>query len=100
MNLEFALLDFILIIPGAVGSLVSGFLICRKTSWGFIRYRWVIAKWIATLSAILVGTVLLGPWQMQMVKLSGQLESQFDRAGEYDLLRLLFTLTAPFKSWY
>jgi uncharacterized membrane protein len=35
LNQNFALLDFALIIPGAVGSLVTGFWICRTTNWGF-----------------------------------------------------------------
>ncbi|MCL4561611.1 MAG: hypothetical protein M1281_13485 [Chloroflexi bacterium] len=55
-NQNFALLDYALIIPGAVGSLVTGFWICETTNWGFTRYRWVIAKWVGTLSGILIGT--------------------------------------------
>ena len=71
----FSILDFALIIPGAVGSLLTGFWICKTTSWGFTRYRWVIVKWIGTLCGILVGSAMLGPWQMQMSKLSSQLET-------------------------
>ncbi|HLO29552.1 MAG TPA: hypothetical protein VK249_10480, partial [Anaerolineales bacterium] len=52
----------------------------------------IIVKAILTFSAILVGTVLLGPWQMQMVKLSGQLENTVRMDASYDLIRSLFTL--------
>ena len=38
-----------IIIPAATGSLLTGFLESRLTNWGFIRYRWVIVKWAATL---------------------------------------------------
>ncbi len=61
----------------------GGYWICKKTSWGFTRYRWVIAKWIGTLLGILSGTGLLGPWQMQMVKLSNQLESALVFASKF-----------------
>lgn len=95
LNRNFSVLDFALIIPGALGSSLTGFLICKTTSWGFTRYRWIITKWILTINAILVGTILLGPWQMQMVKLSGQLENALATNAlylSYDLIRFLFTL--------
>lgn len=92
LNHNFSILDFALIIPGAVGSLLTGFWICKTTNWGFTRYRWVIVKWIGTLCGILVGSALLGPWQMQMVNLSSQLETASITGSPYDLIRLLFTL--------
>jgi hypothetical protein len=76
---------------------LTGFLICKTTSWGFTRYRWVIAKWIGTLSGILVGSALLGPWQMQMVELSSQPESNFVTGASYGLMRTLFTLVGSLQ---
>ena len=92
LNQNFSILDFALIIPGAMGSLLTGFWICKTINWGFVRYRWVIAKWIGTLCGILVGTILLGPWQMQMVKLSSQLETTLVTGPSYELIRIVFTL--------
>ncbi len=92
LNQEFAILDFALIIPGAVGSLLTGFVICKTTSWGFLRYRWVIAKWAGTLFGILVGSALLGPWQLQMVSLSKQLEDFLEAGSPYHPIRFFFTL--------
>ena len=94
LNSNFALIDFVLIIPGAMGSLLTGFWMCKTTNWGFTRYRWVIAKWIVTLSGILIGTALLGPWQMQMVKLSSLMENALDASPSYGLIRTLFTLVS------
>ncbi len=91
LNLDLALLDATLIIPGAIGSLLTGLAICRTTSWGFFRYRWVIAKWVGSLSGILLGSALLGPWQIQLVNLSGELGSGPITGGPYDLIRLQFT---------
>ncbi len=93
LNLSLTLLDFALIIPGAVGSLLTGFFICKTTSWHFVRYRWVIVKWIGAVSAILAGAVLLGPWQIKMLNLSGELTSTPVAGGPYDVIRLLFTVT-------
>lgn len=95
LNQSFSILDFGLIIPGALGSLCTGFLICRTTRWGFTRYRWIIVKWILTITAIVIGTAFLGPWQLQLVKLSGQLQNTLvpsGLSGSYDSTRFLFTL--------
>jgi len=97
LNLDFSILDFALIIPGALGSLLTGFWICKTTNWGFTRYRWVIAKWIGTLSGILVGSALLGPWQIQMVRLSSQPEDALVNGYSYGLIRTLFTLVGSLQ---
>jgi hypothetical protein len=92
LNLDFASVVRILIIPGAWGSLLTGFLICKTTSWGFTRYRWVVAKWISTLSGILVGAALLGGSLIQMVKISNQPAGDLLNDAAYDLPRILFTV--------
>ncbi len=86
LNENFSILDFALIIPGAMGSAATGFVMCKKTSWGFTRYWWIITKGLVTIAAILVGTALLGPWQMKLVELSGQRGN-----ASYGLIRVLFT---------
>jgi len=97
LNLNFSLLDYALIIPGAVGSLLTGFWICKRTNWGFLRYWWVIVKWISTLSGIVVGSALLGPWQMQMVKLSNLLVLSPAASLAYGQIRILFTLVGALQ---
>ena len=52
--------DFV-IIPGALGCLLSGLLISLFTPWGFFRHRWVAVKWILTVACIIFGTFYLGP---------------------------------------
>ncbi|MDR0882717.1 MAG: hypothetical protein LBP55_09295 [Candidatus Adiutrix sp.] len=53
--------DDLIIIPGAMGCLVSGLLISWLTPWGFFKHRWVLVKWILTVGCILFGTFILGP---------------------------------------
>lgn len=97
LNQSFSLLDLVLIIPGALGSALTGFIICRTTSWGFLRYRWIIVKGVLTIGAILVGTALLGPWQIRMVTLSTQPENELIIGGSYDLIRALFMLVGSIQ---
>lgn len=53
--------DDYLIIPGAIGCLLSGFLISLFTPWGFFKHRWVAVKWVLTVACIIFGTFYLGP---------------------------------------
>ncbi len=97
LNVELAALDASLIIPGAAGSLLTGTLMCATTSWRFIRYRWIIAKWIGTLGGIALGTVLLGPWQIQMVNLAGELSGPPVAGDPYAVIRLPCTVVGFFQ---
>jgi hypothetical protein len=67
------LLDFFVIIPACFGSLFTGLAFMRFTPWGFLRYRWVIVKWVSTVTMIAFGALCLGPWIMSMARLAGQL---------------------------
>jgi uncharacterized membrane protein len=56
------LLDDYIIIPAAMGSLITGLLFSLFTNWGFFKFKWVTFKWITTVAQILFGTFFLGPW--------------------------------------
>ncbi len=62
-----------IIIPGAMGCLVSGLLISWLTPWGFFKHRWVAVKWVLTVALILFGTFYLGPRVNGQPPLSGSL---------------------------
>ena len=59
-------LDDCLIIPSAFGSLFTGLGLSLWTNWGFFVYRWVLYKWVATVSMILFGAAFLGRWINEM----------------------------------
>ncbi len=63
----------IVVIPGAFGCLITGFLFSIFSNWGFFKHGWMIFKWIVTIVAILFGTFFLGPWERAMMHLSGTL---------------------------
>ena len=56
------LLDDYIVIPAAIGSLLTGGLLSWLTTWGFTKYYWVIVKWLLTIALIVFGTFWLYPW--------------------------------------
>lgn len=91
LNQNFSILDFGCIIAAAMGSALTGFVMCKKTSWGFTRYRWIITKEVLTITLILIGTACLGPWPMKMVGLSEQPGNSLIGSAPYNMIRILFT---------
>jgi hypothetical protein len=72
-------LDDCLIIPSAFGSLFTGLFLSWFTNWGFFVYRWVLWKWIATVSMILMGAAFLGRWINEMaLRAAGGLDAWRD----------------------
>ena len=63
----------IVVIPGAVGSLLTGLLYSLFSNWGFFKHNWLTFKWIVTVTAIVFGTFFLGPWETAMMEISGKI---------------------------
>ncbi len=61
-DLAMKLIDDFVVIPAAIGTLITGLLYSIFTKWGFFKHTWVIVKWAITLIAIIMGTFFLGPW--------------------------------------
>jgi uncharacterized membrane protein len=61
----------LIVIPGALGCLITGLVYSIFSNWGFFKHNWIIFKWIITVSAILFGTFFLGPWETAMMEISG-----------------------------
>ncbi|MFC1579603.1 hypothetical protein ACFL4N_01680 [Thermodesulfobacteriota bacterium] len=55
-------IDDFIIIPGAIGSLVTGLLYSLFTNWGWFKNNWITVKWIINVGGIIFGTFWLGPW--------------------------------------
>ncbi|NEQ23962.1 MAG: hypothetical protein F6K28_33500 [Microcoleus sp. SIO2G3] len=70
INSILKLLDDFIIIPSAGLSLLTGGLLSWLTIWGFVKFYWVIVKWVATVTLIVVGTIWLGPWVNAMTSIS------------------------------
>ncbi len=70
LNYLVDLIDMKILVPSAVLSLVTGLIYSLGTNWGFFKYRWLVFKWIVTVSIIVLGTIFTGPWIEEMVELS------------------------------
>ena len=66
------LLDDWIVIPSAIGSVVTATFLCWMTNYGFTKFYWVITKWILTTGLIVFGTFWLFPWGNTAEKLSAQ----------------------------
>jgi len=66
------LLDDWIVIPSAIGSVVTATFLCWGTNYGFTKFYWVITKWVLTTGLIIFGTFWLFPWGNTAEKLSGQ----------------------------
>lgn len=54
-------IDMRILVPGAVGCLLTGVIYGAFTSWGFFRHRWLTVKWALTLIMMIFGTFYMGP---------------------------------------
>jgi hypothetical protein len=70
VNACLKLIDDFIIIPSALGILLTGLLISLLTNWGFFKFHWVAVKWIVAVSLVVFGTFWLGPWLNGMVAIS------------------------------
>ncbi|CCO22615.1 hypothetical protein [Maridesulfovibrio hydrothermalis] len=65
------IIDQYVVTSGALGCLMTGFIFAWKTSWGFFKFKWIIAKWTINVGFILFGFFFYMPWLERMSQLSG-----------------------------
>ncbi|MGE4319170.1 MAG: hypothetical protein AB7E96_09755 [Deferribacterales bacterium] len=114
VNLSMHFIDnMLVIIVGAVGCLVTGLVYSVFTGFGFFKHRWIIFKWIVTVSCILFGTFYLGVWETNMTEISGRLRDgaftdpaylynqkmQFIYGAVQLLILIITVFVSVFKPW-
>ena len=55
-------IDDFIIIPGALGCLLTGILYSSLTNWGWVKHNWITVKWCVNFYGVVFGTIWLGPW--------------------------------------
>jgi hypothetical protein len=63
-------IDDFLIIPGAIGVLLTAIVYSMWTNWGWFKHKWVLVKWVICVYGIFFGTYPLGPWQSELVHIA------------------------------
>ena len=76
-------IDDFIIIPGAIGCLLTGLVFSLFTKWGFVKFYWIIFKWIMIILQMVFGTFFLGPWLSNMSTLSNQLGFRASENHQY-----------------
>lgn len=97
VNAMLKLIDDFIIIPMAIGSLLTGLLISWLTNWGFFRFTWVAVKWILTIVSIVFGTFFLGHWLNGMEAISEAERAMALQNEVYLHYRQMNMMFAPFQ---
>lgn len=54
-------IDDVLVIPGAILTVITAIIYGISTNWGFFKHRWITVKWIVSVAVIVVGTFYFSP---------------------------------------
>jgi hypothetical protein len=65
-------IDLLVIVPSAVGTLITGILFSTAANWGFLKHRWITVKYLINLLPILLGGILLAPRLIGMMEIAQQ----------------------------
>ena len=66
------LVDDILVIPGAMLTVVVAIIYGTFTNWGFFKHKWITVKWIISVTVIIVGTFFFSPWLDNCLEIANQ----------------------------
>ena len=112
-NMALIYVDTFIIIPSALGVLLTGLVYAHFTKWGYLKYYWVIVKWLSTLVFVLVGFIWIVPWLNRLKdtslifrdqltvdpSFSAPMFSHIAMATIQALLVLFIVVVSVFKPW-
>jgi len=81
-------IDDWVLVPAATLVLVTGVLYGLFTRWGFVRFDWVVVKWLGTLGSVAFGAFFLGPWIETMAARSAELGALAYTDASFEAARL------------
>ena len=73
INLSLLIIDDFIIIPGAIGTVLTALVYSIFTHWGWFKFNWLKGKWIITGLGMFLGALFLRPWLVEMVDISKDL---------------------------
>ena len=105
--------DDVLVIPGAILTVVTAIIYSTFTNWGFFKHRWITVKWITSILIIIVGTFYFSPKLDRCLEIADQMRnaafnntelisnSQISLVGAFIQAALLIFLVviSVFKPW-
>jgi uncharacterized membrane protein len=69
-NVAIKFVDDFIVVPGAIGLLITGLIYSIFTKWGWFKHGWIMVKWTVNLFGIVLGTFWLGPWTNSLPAIS------------------------------
>lgn len=69
-------IDYALVIPGALLTVVTGIIYGVFTKWGFFKFKWLTVKWIVGILVILIGTFALHPLAESIIEQASQVANE------------------------
>lgn len=85
-NMAMIYIDNYIIIPAAIGSCLTGLIYSHLTNWGYMKYYWVMIKWMFTITFIAIGFFWLIPWLNNMLEVSMAMRnSSVINSSSYDV---------------
>ncbi len=105
--------DDILVIPGAILTVVTAIIYGMFTNWGFFKHKWIIVKWIMSILIIIVGTFYFSPKLDRCLEIADQMRntaftnaelisnSQISLVGAFiqAVLLIFLVIVSVFKPW-
>ena len=64
------IIDDVLVIPGAMLTVVTGIVYGVFTKWGFFKHRWITVKWIMSIAIIIAGTFYFNPIHLHLLEVA------------------------------
>ncbi|HZG17180.1 MAG TPA: DUF2269 family protein [Candidatus Bathyarchaeia archaeon] len=62
VHLFIQLFDWFFLIPGGLGTLVTGVWLSVRTHWGLTKYYWILTKLVLNVATVLFGATLMRVW--------------------------------------
>jgi len=64
------IIDDVLVIPGAMLTVVTAIIYGIYTNWGFFKHKWITVKWIISLVVIITGTFYFNPIHNHLLEIA------------------------------
>ena len=97
INLSLLIIDDFIIIPGAIGTVLTALVYSIFTHWGWFKFNWLKGKWIITGLGMFLGAVFLRPWLVEMVDISKDLGIDALDDSRYVFLQNMIILMGIFQ---
>jgi hypothetical protein len=112
-NLALIYVDDYIMMPSALGCLITGLVYAQLTTWGYLKYYWIIVKGSANMIFLLAGYFWFIPWLGRMAETSLRMRSYLLTDPAYDaamqvhmamafgqaVLVFILVLLSVFKPW-